>query len=171
MKKLITLLSVSGLLLFGCGDETTDTSPEVETVEETTSIIVAESAEETAEKLSVKYDYEMVGPVPNDTEFGIVDYWEFEERHVVYANPGGGLMHVGGAGLTSDEATEFINNEDFPITEELQSILDATSFDDFYEDGVSSEYYNDYEGITIAVSPQFLSQDDVVFAVVFGIEP
>ena len=180
MKKKFFLLAVSILTLTACGnDEGYDNGEEYDSVEvevskEDNSLIVAESAEKTAQNVADRYDYEMVEPVPSDAIGAIVDYWEFE-KYEVYANPDGGMMHVGGTGLTKEEAEEFINNENFPITKELQSILDATSFDDFYKNGVStglpSEYSNNFNGLTLVVRPQLTSDDEVFFAVLLSIKP
>lgn len=171
-KKLISLLAASALTLTACGggEETSNNEEETEVVAEDSSLIVAESAEKTAQNVAAKYNYEMVDSEPADTAFGIVDLWKFD-KHFVYANSDGGLLHLVYSIATKNATEEALNNESFPITSDLESMLTAESWDQFLDGTLPTKYENEYEGILLTLEPHISKSEDIFFNFLFSIAP
>lgn len=170
MKKIFFLLAVSILTLTACGNGEEYDNAEVEVSKEDNSLIVAESAEKTAQNVAAKYNYEMVDSEPTDTAFGIVDLWKFD-KHFVYANSDGGLLHLAYSIATKNATEEALNNESFPITSDLESMLTAESWDQFLDGTLPTKYENEYEGILLTLEPHISKSEDIFFNFLFSIAP
>ena len=169
-KKIIYLLAVSFLTLTACNNEEANDKAGAEVTKVDNSLIVAESAERTAQNVAVKYNYEMVDPEPGDTAVGIVDLWKFD-KHFVYANTDGGLLHLAFSIATKDAAEEALHNEGFPITSDLESMLEAESIFEFLDGTLPTKYENEYDGILFTLEPNVTKSDKPYFTFLFSIPP
>lgn len=165
-KKLLSLLAVSVLGLSACGEaEPNDVEGQSETAVQEDSIVVVDSAEQTAERIANKYDYEMVESLSTDSEIGEVIVWEFNEQVAVFGHPNGELLYAGFSGLTGSEVEDTLSEENFSIPEELQEILTISTFDEYLESGMPEDYETTEDGIHLLVSPEITMEDEVFFTV------